>query len=97
MDKINKLCEILDNSNSTDIVPNINELNRIVDNEKNMLKQLMESIDMVSIDTFKIPSKYKKISIEELENEFSNIDDINEKLTIYYSMNKKINTILNNI
>ena len=97
MDKINKLCEILDNSNSNDIIPNINELNRIVDNEKIILKQLMESIDMVSIDTFKIPSKYKKLSIEELENEFSNIDDINEKLTIYYTMNKKVNTILNNI
>ena len=26
MDKINKLCEILDNSNSNDIIPNINEI-----------------------------------------------------------------------
>ena len=96
MDKINKLCEILDNSNSTEIIPHIDELNRMVDNEKEILKQLLESIESVDmIDTFKIPSKYKKLSIEELEIMFNDTVDINDKISIYYTMNKKITTISN--
>ena len=47
------------------------------------------------IDTFKIPSKYKKLSIEELEVLFNATVDINEKISIYYTMNKKITTISN--
>ena len=92
MEKINKLCETLDTCNSNDIIPHIDELNRIVENEKMILNELLESLD-ISIESFKIPTKYKKLSIEDLEIQFNEIKDIKEKLTIYYTMSKKIANI----
>jgi len=95
MEQINKLCETLDTCNSSDIIANINELNRIVDNEKIILNNLLESLD--TIESFKIPNKYKKLSIEELENMFNDMKDINEKISIYYTMSKKIEYLNNEL
>ena len=97
MEQINKLCETLDTCNSSDIIPNINELNRIVDNEKIILNKLLESLDVDTIESFKIPNKYKKLSIEELENLFNDMKDINEKISIYYTMSKKIEYLNNEL
>jgi hypothetical protein len=35
----------------------------------------------------KIPLKYKKMTIDELENEFEKCNNINDKITIYKAIN----------
>ncbi len=60
------------------------ELNNILDNDINEMK-------------IKIPLKYKKMSIDELEESFSNCNNINEKIKIYHAINKYYTNIIDDL
>ena len=94
MEQITKLCNTIENNtNINDKLSQINELSKLVDIEKNTLNKLLETIKMNNIDDYKIPTKYKKIGIESLEEEFNNTDDIETKIILYYTICKKVNMI----
>lgn len=71
----------------------INELNILIEKQKEYFNDLIikinssESIKINKNDSY----KYKKKSIEELEELFNNNSDIEEKINIYYAINKYYN------
>jgi hypothetical protein len=73
----------------------IQKLNNIIDKEINSLNNLLDT-DLIE-NTFKIPNKYKKISIEELEELFNKTNDIYEKIIIYNCINYKYNNIMDEL
>lgn len=86
MDKIIELSEKIDNL--TDINEKIKltkTLNEMIEIEKNNLNKLIEND--LNINT-KIPIKYKKMSIDELEETFEKCNNINEKILIFSAINK---------
>ena len=92
MENILKLADNINNSdNINDKIKMIQNLNVEIINEKNRLNNILESnLDDIKI---KIPIKYRKCSLEELEEYFKESNDINEKLIIYHSITKIINNI----
>ena len=94
MDSINELSEKINEcKNINDKIKMINELNELIENETDNLKDLETKINENN-HIFKIPIKYKKKSIEELEELYNSIDDINEKYIIYQCINKYYNNNL---
>ncbi len=89
---------ILELSNKIDICVDINnkmkminELNSLIEKQKDYFNELIikinssESINIIN-------NKYKKKSIEELEELFNNSNvDIEEKINIYYAIDKYYN------
>ena len=73
----------------------IQKLNNIIDKEINSLNNLLES-ELIE-NTFKIPNKYKKNSIEELEELFNKTNNIYEKIIIYNCINYKYNNIMDEL
>jgi hypothetical protein len=73
----------------------IKELNELIEVEKTDLTNILESdIDDMKI---RIPIKYKKMSIDELEEAFSNCNNINEKIKIYHAINKYYTNIMDEL
>jgi hypothetical protein len=87
MDKIIELSEQIDNiSNINDKVRLIKTLNELIEIEKNNLNNILNS-DIKNFKT-KIPLKYKKMSIDELEQLFIESTNINDKILIYMAIDK---------
>ncbi len=96
MENINKLSEQINEcKNINDKIKMINELNELIENETEKLKDLETKIN--ENNQFKTPIKYKKKSIEELEDLYNSAIDINEKYIIYESINKYYNNILESL
>jgi hypothetical protein len=94
MDSINQLSEQINEcKNINDKIKMINELNELIENETEKLKDLEKKINENN-HIFKIPIKYKKKSIEDLEDLYNQSDDINEKFIIYQCINKYYNNNL---
>jgi hypothetical protein len=72
----------------------ISELNELIKIEKEYLYSQRE----LNINPdIKIPVKYNKKTIEELEDLFNSIDDIKEKIIIYTAINNYYNNKLNEL
>ena len=96
MENINKLSEQINEcKNINDKIKMINELNELIENETDKLKDLETKIN--ENNQFKIPIKYKKKSIEDLEDLYNQSDDINEKFIIYQCINKIYNNNLGSL
>ncbi len=86
--KINK-CE-----NITEKIKMISLLDELIKNEKIKLTNLLENN---LTNKVKIPLKYKKMSIEELEEAFNNTNNIYDKIIIYNAINKAYNNIFDEL
>jgi hypothetical protein len=90
---MNNILELSNKIESTVDINNkmkmINELNSLIEKQKDYFNELITKIN--SSESIKIDSKYKKKSIEELEELFNNSSDIEEKINIYYSIDKYYN------
>jgi hypothetical protein len=92
MDKIIELSDKIDNSsNMNDKIKLIKELNEMIEIEKKKLNNILDN-DIKNIKT-KIPIKYKKMPIDELEDEFEKCNNINEKILIYFAIDKYYSNI----
>ena len=87
MDKIIELSDKIDN------IADINEkikllkiLNEMIESEKTNLNSIIDNDFNINMK-IKIPLKYKKMTIDELENEFEKCNNINDKITIYKAIN----------
>ncbi len=92
MEAINELAQNINKCvNITEKVKMIETLNNMITTERNLLNNILDNnIDEMKI---KIPLKYKKMTLDELEEIFNITDDINEKIVIYHSIVKVINNI----
>jgi len=92
MDEITKMVENINKTiNVAEKVKMICNLNNMIDIERKQLNNILENnIDDIKA---KIPVKYKKMTLDELETEFNNNTDINDKITIYHAICKNINNI----
>ncbi len=96
MNSINKLSEQINKCNNiNDKIKMINELNELIDDEIEKLKDLESKIN--ENNQFKIPIKYKKKSIEELEDLYNLTNDNYEKFIIYQCINKFYNNTLESL
>ncbi len=87
MEKIIELSEQIDNiTNINDKIKLIKTLNELIEIEKNNLNNILNS-DIKNFKT-KIPLKYKKMSIDELEEEFEKNININDKILLYMAIDK---------
>ncbi len=88
MDKIIELSETIDKTtNINDKIKLIKSLNEMIEIEKNNLN----SIDFNN--KIKISIKYKKMSIDELEEEFEKCNNIHEKIIIYSAIDRYYSNI----
>ncbi len=87
MEEINELYEKISSCNNISEKINMTKvLNEMIDNEK-------ERLNNININTnIKIPLKYKKMSVDELEDAFEN-SNINEKIIIYNAFERLYNNI----
>jgi hypothetical protein len=93
MDEIIKLSETIDNTiNINEKVNMIQLLNGMIQKEKTELNNILEN--NISNLKVKIPLKYKKMSINELEELFNNTSNINEKIIIYHAITKSIENVI---
>ena len=90
MDKIIELSEQIDNiSNINDKVRLIKTLNELIELEKTNLNIILDNnIKNIKNIKTKIPIKYKKMSIDELEQAFNESNNINDKIIIYTAIDK---------
>lgn len=73
----------------------IKELNELVEKETNELNYILENdINDMKI---KIPLKYKKMTIDELEEAFNTCNNIHEKIKIYHAINKYYTNIMDEL
>lgn len=87
MDKIIELSEKIDqNKNINDKLKLIKTLNEMIEIEKKHLNYLLNN-DIKNLK-LKIPTKYRKMTIDELEIEFENVTDINDKISIYLAIDR---------
>ena len=94
MDKIQECANIIDSSNSiTEKVELINKINIMISDERERLHSIQETLDKPG----KIPSKYKKLTLEELQELFDKSVDINEKVSVYCAINYNINNTINSL
>ncbi len=92
MEKIIELSEQIDNiSNINDKVRLIKTLNELIEIERNNLNNILSS-DIKNFKT-KIPLKYKKMSIDELEQAFNEATNINDKILLYMAIDKHYTNI----
>jgi hypothetical protein len=96
MELINELVKKIKNTNDiNEKVTFIKELNCNIEKEElNLNNILNNNLDEIKI---KIPIKYKKMSIDELEDSFENTNDINEKIIIYQAINRFYNNIIDDL
>jgi hypothetical protein len=73
----------------------IQKLNIMIDNEINSLNSILNN-DLID-KKFKLPNKYKKMIIEELEDEFNKTENIHEKIIIYNCINYKYTNIMDEL
>ncbi len=92
---MNKIIEI---NNDIDKTININEkiklinnLNEMIETEKQNLNFLLDN-DIKNLK-IKILPKYKKMSIDELEEEFEKCNNIHEKIIIYSAIDRYYSNI----
>jgi hypothetical protein len=91
MDKIIELSDKIDTiSNINDKIKLIKSLNEMIEIEKKNLNSINNASNIIKT---KIPIKYKKMSIDELENEFEKCNNINEKILIYSAIDKYYSNI----
>lgn len=97
MDEITKMVENINNTiNIAEKAKMICNLNSMIDVERKQLNNILENnILENNIDDIKtkVSIKYKKMTLDELEIEFNNNTDINEKIKIYHAICKNINNI----
>jgi DNA gyrase subunit A len=74
-----KLINIQDLMNKNE---NIKSENEMIENEKTTLNSIIDN-DLNINTKIKTPLKYKKMTIDELENEFEKCNNINDKIIIY--------------
>ena len=92
MDKIIELSEKIDNiSNINDKIKLIKSLNEMIEIEKTNLNSIINNAS--NIIKTKIPIKYKKKTIDELEDEFEKCNNINDKILIYSAIDKYYSNI----
>ena len=92
MDEITKMVENINNTiNIAEKAKMICNLNSMIDVERKQLNNILEN-NIDDIKT-KVSIKYKKMTLDELEIEFNNNTDINEKIKIYHAICKNINNI----
>lgn len=92
MDKILELSEQIDKIiNINEKIQLIKKLNELIEIEKTNLNYILNT-DIKNIKT-KIPLKYKKMLINELEEEFNKISNINDKIVIYIAIEKYYSNI----
>jgi hypothetical protein len=92
MDKILELSEQIDKiSNINDKVKLIKTLNELIEIEKTNLNFILNT-DLKNLKT-KIPIKYKKMLIDELEEAFEKTNNINDKIIIYTAIDKYYSNI----
>ena len=92
MDKILELSEQIEkSSNINDKVKLIKTLNELIEIEKTNLNFILNT-DIKNLKT-KIPIKYKKMSIDELEEAFETTNNINNKIVIYLAIDKYYSNI----
>jgi hypothetical protein len=96
MELINDLVNKIKNTDDiNEKVTFIKELNMNIEKEElNLNNILNNNLDEIKI---KIPIKYKKMSIDELEDSFENTNDINEKIIIYQAINRFYNNIIDDL
>jgi hypothetical protein len=91
MDAIKQLCNEIDNSESIEHnIELVKRLNEIIENEKDYLNLQLNNLNTVDLNTFKIPVKYKKLTIEELEEQLKLTENIDTMCSIYNSISKKL-------
>ncbi len=87
MDKIIELSDKIDQiKNINDKLKLIKNLNELIEIEKKHLNYLLSS-DIKKLK-IKILPKHKKMTIDELEEEFENDMDINDKVSIYLAIDR---------
>ena len=87
MDKIFELSEKIDNiKNINDKIKLIKTLNEMIEAEQNNLNFLLNN-DIKNLK-IKILPKYKKMTIDELEEEFDKTNNINDKVSIYLAIDR---------
>ena len=91
MDKIIELSEKIDNmSDINEKIKLLKTLNEMIEIEKTNLNNIVDNNlhNNLHNNKTKIPIKYKKMTIDELENEFEKCNNINEKIIIYTAIDK---------
>jgi len=87
MEKIIELSEKIDqNKNINDRVKLIKTLNEMIEIEKKNLNFLLNN-DIKNLK-IKIPTKYRKMTIDELEIEFDKNIDLNDKIAIFLAIER---------
>jgi uncharacterized FlaG/YvyC family protein len=87
MDKILELSDKIDATiNINDKIKLIKELNEMIEVEKNNLNFLLNN-DIKNLK-IKILPKYKKMTINELEEAYETTNNINDKVSIYLAIDK---------
>ena len=101
MDEIIKLSEKINiESNTNTKVKMINTLNKMIETEKNELNNILQQYSNNTnelLKSYKIPIKYKKCSLDELEELFNKSNNINEKIILYRTINKAIENITDDL
>lgn len=92
MNEIDRIHTSLDSIESfTEKNKLVNHMNSLIIDEKSKLTKLLEKIEC--IDNFKIPTKYKKQTIDELEKLLYSTTDIDEKIIIYSTIQLMVQDI----
>ncbi len=98
---MNNILELSNNiDNEIDInkkMKMINELNILIEKQKDHYNQLTLQITQEISQNIKIESKYKNKTIEELEELFNSKNNIEDKISIYYAINIYYNNIINKL
>ena len=100
MDEINKLYSLLDSIDDfTEKNKIICQINSLIPTEKDKLNQQLITLETKDIGSnkFKIPVKYKKYSIDDLEKLLYETHDIDEKISIYYTIKVMVENIKNKL
>ncbi len=89
MNNILELSNKIDNESTiNNKMKMINELNSLIEKQKDYYNEMIMKINSNDI---KMESKYKKKSIEELEELYENTTNIEDKINIYIAINKYYN------
>jgi hypothetical protein len=98
MELINDLVNKIKNTDDiNEKVSLIKELNINIEKEElNLNNILNNNLDEIN-NKLKIPIKYKKMSIDELEDLFENTNDLNEKIIIYQAINRFYNNVIDDL
>ena len=97
MDQINKIYETIETiENNDEKIKMITELNQKISLQKESYNKLLESINTIP-SNFKLLDKYKKLTVDEMEELLNKTDDIEEKINIYYHIISAVNIIKNDL